>query len=914
MPLPLILAGPILRRVEPRLVTVWMALRESADVTLSVWDNIANGGAGDGLFSGPPPDFTSAPSPTLRVCANLHISLVTLEILAPELLLPAHIHSYNLTISTAAVTHDLKSLGLLRANMFDRSGEPITEGGHLHASLGYGTGNLPSFAMPPPELTELRLLHYSCRRPHERGRDALSFVDRLIEDKLQNASERPHLLFMTGDQIYADDVAMPLLPILTEIGQELQGSIQEKMADPMLTSEFEISQENFPAGFRGKYLQAAAGFTTGSSSHLASFGEFAAMYLAVWNNVLWPTPEPDGSFSVVKFSLFEDLLARIEPTTDQLIPTWRELFRVPDSLGLTAGEHELFIKHFFITLPRDTLLQFLDKSEKRFDADTLGKQQLPLVTGDELARYQLTYNFAGSMSDDRLKRFKKVVKWLQGLFSGKQDASEIQLDHIKLLYETLPEVRRAMANVPCYMMWDDHDVTDDWYLTRDWRDNVLTKDAGVTVLRNGMVAGALFQLWGNDPKSFLPDPDEANHPNSKRAEFLREVQKLYPDGASEVSKPAVNAVSTLLGLDGTEPPPLKWHFSVDGPRYRALFLDTRTRRTFLSRFTPPGLLSDSAMEEQIPEGPLPSGLGMLFVVSPVPVLGPPVDEEIARPLGVRYYDMKAALDNKRPEGQIKMDMEWWSASPVTFEKLLARLEAYKKVIFLSGDVHHGLGAELDYWKQGETQPARFLQFTASPAKNILPAKRVVPIVGSFAFAQRILRLGISIERIAWDESEPNPVSVSGGQLPSPRLRALLRREPVLIPSHPWPDGTSATRPADWSWRFDLLSDDRPDGERPSPVQPKELPPDFDGLPRLEQYKELMERHLDYVRKNNFGRVFVFSNHIGMVRLAETPEGLEARHELHSIHPDQSPSGKPLVYTIHKGLIGPTAEAPPELPP
>jgi hypothetical protein len=86
------------------------------------------------------------------------------------------------------------------------------------------------------------------------------------------------------------------------------------------------------------------------------------------------------------------------------------------------------------------------------------------------------------------------------------------------------------------------------------------------------------------------------------------------------------------------------------------------------------------------------------------------------------------------------------------------------------------------------------------------------------------------------------------------------------------------------------------------------------MPRLEQYKELMERHLDYVRKNNFGRVFVFSNQIGMVRLAETPEGLEARHELHSIHPDQSPSGKPLVYTIHKGLIGSTAEAPPELPP
>jgi hypothetical protein len=34
--LPLILAGPIIRRVEPRLVSVWMAFSEPATVTLSV--------------------------------------------------------------------------------------------------------------------------------------------------------------------------------------------------------------------------------------------------------------------------------------------------------------------------------------------------------------------------------------------------------------------------------------------------------------------------------------------------------------------------------------------------------------------------------------------------------------------------------------------------------------------------------------------------------------------------------------------------------------------------------------------------------------------------------------------------------------------------------------------------------------
>jgi hypothetical protein len=72
MALPLILAGPVLRRVEPRSATVWVALRESAQVGLSLFDSIANGGSGGGLFSGPAPAFESGPVATLRVCDKLH--------------------------------------------------------------------------------------------------------------------------------------------------------------------------------------------------------------------------------------------------------------------------------------------------------------------------------------------------------------------------------------------------------------------------------------------------------------------------------------------------------------------------------------------------------------------------------------------------------------------------------------------------------------------------------------------------------------------------------------------------------------------------------------------------------------------------------------------------------------------------
>jgi hypothetical protein len=130
--------------------------------------------------------------------------------------------------------------------------------------------------------------------------------------------------------------------------------------------------------------------------------------------------------------------------------------------------------------------------------------------------------------------------------------------------------------------------------------------------------------------------------------------------------------------------------------------------------------------------------------------------------------------------------------------------------------------------------------------------------------------------------------------------------------HPWPPGTTEAGPADWRWRFQQLSDKRLDTERPVPVRPKALPDDFDALPRLEQYRLLLERHLDYVRKNDFGRTFVFTNHIGIVRFERTDDALTARHEILTIHPDQGPTAKPLAYTIHKANLEPTTASQPEL--
>jgi hypothetical protein len=68
----------------------------------------------------------------------------------------------------------------------------------------------PKFFIP----TDLNhLLHGSCRKPHGGGNspDALSYGDSLLE-KLEETdaklNERPALLLLTGNQIYADDVSI----------------------------------------------------------------------------------------------------------------------------------------------------------------------------------------------------------------------------------------------------------------------------------------------------------------------------------------------------------------------------------------------------------------------------------------------------------------------------------------------------------------------------------------------------------------------------------------------------------------------------------------------------------------------------------------------------------------------------------
>jgi hypothetical protein len=651
--LPFILAGPILRRVTPRFVSVWVALSKEAEVKLTIWDQAINTGGGVGVF-----DEASIPllhtqsKTTTKIGSHLHIVVVAINLEPtsgnnPVPLIAGKLYSYNLRFTVAgSPPTDLKSNQLLvnsssddsyygletdtdGKEFFEKEGNKIfvetegdeksfTENGikfslepRINVALGYTPDFLPSFVIPPLGIDGINLAHGSCRNAAGFGKDCLAALDFKIKEGISEMEKRPHQLFLTGDQIYADVFPVLMMGHGTRLGNELLGfteKIKLKRKSDNTEVDFEVTTSNFPVQRREKLVNTSASFTCKADidgfkiNHLLSFGEYAATYLMYWSNAAW-------------------------------------------SIELFVAQDDLEKKEDYLAV---------------WDTDPPTRDEIDSV-------------------DPALTPAEKTKK-IASLKSQSRDQYDDELPHFIEFRTKLPFVRRVLANVPVLMIMDDHEVTDDWYITKAWKNGVLTSTLGVNILRNALMAYTLFQDWGNDSVKY----DETG---STKKELFEKIQLVLPDrsamtaaeiAASETaSLAAANDIDILLGFNlGDEtPPPVKWHYTVPCGELNIHVLDTRTRRTYETINASAGLLSDSAMDDQIPMAIQPDKL-MIFV-SPAPVLGLATIEEVLQP-AVTIHDA------------FSKDPEPWSFCPPVFEKFLKRLEPFKKVVFLSGDSHFGI--------------------------------------------------------------------------------------------------------------------------------------------------------------------------------------------------------------------------------
>ena len=280
-----VLAGPIVRRVDAASASVWLALAEPCDVTLRVWNGLESAATTRAAaFEGQ--------RHTRRLGDQLHIVVVT----APGMYLPGQIFSYDIELNNGTETKTLDDLELLKDG-------PV--GGNIpHKALGYEPAMLPSFATCPPELTDLRIVHGSCRLPDNHRVDAMVWIDDLIADGRTSATGRPHQLMLSGDQIYADEPGPVFLTIASNAGQSVLGTRRDsdeavaKETLPFNGRNFPLDSQHFRAGWRRDFVVNNTRFTSiEAKSHVMGLGEFAGYYLLVWANTLWPDTYPgEGAF------------------------------------------------------------------------------------------------------------------------------------------------------------------------------------------------------------------------------------------------------------------------------------------------------------------------------------------------------------------------------------------------------------------------------------------------------------------------------------------------------------------------------------------------------------------------------------------------------------------------------------------
>ncbi|MBK3473930.1 alkaline phosphatase family protein [Pseudomonas carnis] len=544
--LPPVLAGPLLRRLEPKRVVLWLVA--SRELKLVMRLQHAQGSTLD--------IHLHAHCQIVPVGRHSFIHLIDVP-LTDALPLDVNIH-YDLFIDGCGIAQWAPHLLYAGATLPD-----FVVHGRIH-----------------------QLVHGSCRKPHHRADDGLLCIDRLLA-QAPTVAQRPALLMMSGDQVYADDVAGPMLRAIHELiarlglfDEYLEGAVVDDSAAlygdrasyyhradllPALDSN-ETLRERFFGGVKKPIFTSST-----ADNHLVTFAEVIAMYLLAWS----PTP-------------------------------W-----------------------------------------------TLISPQPPQLSAQEQQRYA---------------------------------REQIQIDQFR---SGLPGVARVFAHLSTLMIFDDHDITDDWNLSAQWEETAYGHPFSKRIIGNALMAYLLCQGWGNQPKVF-------GELVSQTQALANQAQDNHLDATQQDE-----LVTTLLKFQ-------QWHYVL--PTTPALVvLDTRTRR-WRSEFTlkqPSGLLDWEALSE-LQQALLdhPSAI----IVSPAPVFGVKLIETVQKVFSWCGFPLLVDAENwmaHRGAAQVILNIFRHSRTPGNY-------------VILSGDVHYSFVYQVLI--RHRNGGPNIWQITSSGIKNEFPPR------------------------------------------------------------------------------------------------------------------------------------------------------------------------------------------------
>ncbi len=961
------------------MASVWIALCKPATVRLELFAGLGPRRPSEALAS------TSAEAHTLRVGAGLHVAVVMFEPQSPLAWGAIYAYDVRITLDEGGGEVGLGDLGMLEDGDYPGwFGQP-----RQTLALGYQPGHLPSFMLPAPQPQDLRIAHGSCRRDDGPGRDAMVIVDDLLRDHRADPNQRLQQLWLTGDQIYANSAAAELMEACTVVGRGLvagtgPGGEWVSLTDPDSGTEYTYPLDgyHFPAGRRLMLINLVAGFTAeGNTAASIGFGEFAAMYLAAWHTNVWPdllAKLQARAAAVADFQVQQDEMERLGVEVEA------------HHKGLIDNEQDSAARRTLEDARRE-LRKLSESPHRYYQAWRLTPETARAIdanlsatdvarqwddVGDPEGRSwesfwaQARTSPALSAQYDRFKDLHPepapvtspapalqflartlTPSWWAGNKTfgvGRDEAPKApprtllsdqvrdRLHRLKHFLDNVPRVRRALANVATYMVFDDHEVCEDWNITAGWVTRVRGTALGRQVLRNGMAAYAVFQGWGNDPRAYA-------RAGSPQAEALREIVAMLVDsnGHAHTARPAAAEAALDLRFANqplTAAPPadddrMRWNFRYDAPGVEILALDSRTERSYEPEADPElgqpftsdanaALVTDQSLDRQIPPAPAPGvgADGLCIVIAAAPVFGFPPEESVYLPFK-QYLDMKGPLEPARWAnyrraahfGRVTEDPEHWGMVPRTFERLLARLSSRQRVVFLSGDVHYGCSHAMTYWRRDGAGYAttRFVQLTSSGFRNEAGLANVM----SLELVQMLARaFAVPIERLGWHQvvgADPVTPPASGPTTRfNERLVFLLQNEPIVVPARALPPGTQQQRPPDWAYRREILEDLRDELDRLAALLPPPLRPVADGLGIMAQS---VASRVRWQAQHAPGRRWIPRSNVGVVTFHGTSAAPVVRHSLYTFDlTDPLSPGRPYV-VIDAPLTVRSGELPPAVP-
>jgi hypothetical protein len=386
--------------------------------------------------------------------------------------------------------------------------------------------------------------------------------------------------------------------------------------------------------------------------------------------------------------------------------------------------------------------------DKHFDADSLACYSRELARSADLPDAILmlgdqVYADETSEATQRRIRAKRSIDEPPGT----EVADFEEYTWLYLESWTDPDVRWLLSTVPSAMIFDDHDVRDDWNTSHEWRTEMQQTSWWQQRITGGLSSYWVYQHLGN----LSPADLESN-------ELYQRVRAHDGDAEPLLREFAAHADAEADGEKGT-----RWSYRRDFGRVRLLMIDSRCGRILADGERSMISKAEYAWIEEQTDG----DYDHLMIGTSLPWL-------LARAL----HDIEAWDEVLCNGGRGKhvarfgewlrrtADLEHWASFRKSFDALgdlIARVGsrpgAPASICVLSGDVHHAYVAEAQL---RSNLTSRVYQLTCSPLHNYVPfAMKIAFRLAWSRGAERFMRLLLRVL------SKVPPMTISWQRLSGP---------------------------------------------------------------------------------------------------------------------------------------------------